>query len=65
MPIISALGRQGPKDREFKASLTHETPILKGGEGDFSQAVAHAFNPSTQESEAGGSLSSRPAWSTE
>jgi hypothetical protein len=27
--------------------------------------VAHAFNPSTWEAEAGGSLSSRPAWSTE
>jgi hypothetical protein len=27
--------------------------------------VAHAFNPSTWESEAGGFLSSRPAWSTE
>jgi hypothetical protein len=27
--------------------------------------VAHAFNPSTREAEAGGSLSSRPAWSTE
>ena len=26
--------------------------------------VAHAFNPSTQEAEAGGFLSSRPAWST-
>jgi hypothetical protein len=26
--------------------------------------VAHAFNPSTWEAEAGGSLSSRPAWST-
>jgi hypothetical protein len=24
----------------------------------------HAFNPSTQEAEAGGFLSSRPAWST-
>jgi hypothetical protein len=31
-----------------------------------SQAVlAHAFNPSTWEAEAGGFLSSRPAWSTE
>jgi hypothetical protein len=27
--------------------------------------VAHAFNPSTSEAEAGGFLSSRPAWSTE
>jgi hypothetical protein len=27
--------------------------------------VAHAFNPSTWEAEAGGSLSSRPAWPTE
>jgi hypothetical protein len=32
----------------------------------FSQTVvAHAFNPSTQEAEAGGSLSLRPAWFTE
>jgi MHC class I antigen len=30
-----------------------------------SQAVVvHAFNPSTWEAEAGGFLSSRPAWST-
>jgi hypothetical protein len=27
--------------------------------------VAHAFNPITQEAEAGGFLSSRPAWSTQ
>jgi hypothetical protein len=26
--------------------------------------VAHTFNPCTQEAEAGGFLSSRPAWST-
>ena len=32
----------------------------------LSQAVvAHSFNLSNQEAEAGGSLSSRPAWSTE
>jgi hypothetical protein len=32
----------------------------------ISQAVvAHAFNPSTREAEAGRFLSSRPAWSTE
>jgi hypothetical protein len=29
-----------------------------------SGVVAHAFNPSTREAEAGGFLSSRPAWST-
>jgi major histocompatibility complex class I len=27
--------------------------------------VAHVFNPSTREAEAGRFLSSRPAWSTE
>jgi predicted amidohydrolase YtcJ len=27
--------------------------------------VVHIFNSSTQDAEAGGSLSSRPAWSTE
>jgi major histocompatibility complex class I len=32
----------------------------------LSRAVlAHTFNPSTWEAEAGGFLSSRPAWSTE
>jgi hypothetical protein len=34
--------------------------------GSWSRAVvAHAFNPSTWEAEAGRSLSLRPAWSTE
>jgi hypothetical protein len=27
--------------------------------------MVHTFNPGTQEAEAGGSLSLRPAWSTE
>jgi hypothetical protein len=34
--------------------------------GNISQVVvAHIFDPSTQEAEAGGFLSSKPAWSTE
>jgi hypothetical protein len=33
--------------------------------GNKSHMVAHTFHPSTQEAEAGGSLSSRSAWSTE
>jgi hypothetical protein len=36
------------------------------GKDKIGQAVlAHAFNPRTWEAEAGGFLSSRPAWSTE
>jgi hypothetical protein len=31
----------------------------------ISQVVAHTFNPSTQETEAGESLSLKPTWSTE
>jgi hypothetical protein len=34
-------------------------------DGGGTGVVAHAFNPSTHEAEAGGFLSSRPAWSTE
>jgi hypothetical protein len=35
-----------------------KSPVVPG-------VVAHAFNPSTWEAEAGGFLSSRPTWSTE
>jgi hypothetical protein len=35
-----------------------ENPLIRPG------VVVHAFNPSTQEAEAGGFLSLRPAWST-
>jgi hypothetical protein len=36
--------------------------VLKNGA--LPGVVAHAFNASTREAEAGGFLSSRPAWST-
>jgi hypothetical protein len=32
---------------------------------DAIRTVTQAFNPSTQEAEAGGALSSKPAWSTD
>ena len=34
------------------------------GDKDWTVVVVYAFNPSTREAEAGGFLSSRPAWST-
>jgi major histocompatibility complex class I len=39
--------------------ISFKIPVVAPG------VVAHAFNPSTREAEAGGFLSSRPAWSTE
>jgi hypothetical protein len=46
-----------PKLPEFLGHIKKE--VKKPG------VVAHTFNPRTQEAEAGGFLSSRPAWSTE
>jgi hypothetical protein len=46
----------------------HEKRLLKPKEPHPEQyapgVVVHAFNPSTQDAEAGGFLSLRPAWST-
>jgi hypothetical protein len=45
----------GMLQRSFRPAIR---PYLKPG------MVVHTFNPSTWEAEAGGFLSSRPAWST-
>jgi hypothetical protein len=42
-----------------------ERPYLKTKNKKKPGMVAHAFNPSTREAEAGGFLSSRSTWSTE
>jgi hypothetical protein len=48
---------------DFKKGINNSLKEIKEKPG----MVAHAFNPSTREAEAeaGGFLSSRPAWSTE
>jgi major histocompatibility complex class I len=39
--------------------------VIEREEKERTGVVAHTFNPSIWEAEAGGFLSSRPAWSTE
>jgi hypothetical protein len=48
-------------ERRVNKKEKYETRIL----GNYQMVVAHAFNPSTQETEAGRSLSLRAVWSTE
>jgi hypothetical protein len=59
--------RQTDRDTDTDTDRdTHIYKISKNEKDTGHQAVvAHAFNPSTWEAEAGGFLSSRPAWSTE
>jgi hypothetical protein len=61
-PLVSTpevLGLQAEDTRHF----LQEKRFLKLNVGRA--VVAHTFNPTTWEAEAGGFLSSRPAWSTE
>jgi hypothetical protein len=66
------MGIQGhPKlPSKLKASLGYLRPYIKNQKKKKKKkkksraVVAHTFNPSTWEAEAGGFLSSRPAWST-
>jgi hypothetical protein len=54
------------KRSESPSKVTHcEMKLLFCFKFIYHAVVAHAFNPSTWEAEAGGFLSSRPAWSTE
>jgi hypothetical protein len=48
------------KECHRQATQTHVQDSRSGW-----AVMAHAFNPTTWEAEAGGFLSSRPAWSTE
>jgi hypothetical protein len=56
---------------KYSTTELHPSPvpvvwIKKDNKKNYSRAVvAPAFDPSTWEAEAGGFLSSRPAWSTE
>ena len=45
--------------RNLKGTFALKSAVLLQG------MVVHAFNPSTWRAEAGGSLNSKPAWSTE
>jgi hypothetical protein len=51
------------KTRMLEEPISSKSNIIKRFQPVLG-VVAHAFNPSTQEAEAGGFLSSRPAWST-
>jgi hypothetical protein len=55
----------GGREREREREREKKKKKKKEEEEEEEGMVAHAFNPSTWEAEAGGFLSSRPAWSTE
>ena len=59
---MDGLRRSVLEDRRLEERGLQQQLLRERGEPDV---VAQAFNPSTQEAEAGGSLSSRSAWSSE
>jgi hypothetical protein len=64
-PVNLALGRLRGH-HEFEACLDQNETLSQNTNKKSQVLVApHAFNPSPWEAEAGGFLSSRPAWSTE
>jgi hypothetical protein len=79
MPKIPAFGNQRQEDYLTNLNQTKTNPTWKkknkkerkrkdkktSDKKKIIGVVAHAFNPSTEEAEAGGFLSSRPAWFTE
>jgi hypothetical protein len=50
--------------KDISQKGTAESPSKHKRQTAEPGVAAHAFNPSTPEAEAGGFLSSRPAWST-
>ena len=58
MPAVSVVKKLSQDDcHKFKASLGYSvSPCLKNKTKQNKKVVAHSFNPSTREAEAGGSL---------
>jgi hypothetical protein len=61
-----AQGWQDKPSLQLNVTLAKAMPTLSLNLGrQAGQWLVYTFNPSTREAEAGGFLSSRPAWSTE
>jgi hypothetical protein len=58
---LGSIGTAGGRSQKLTDQVS---PAVKKETGGWA-VVVHAFNPSIWKAEAGGFLSSRPAWSTE
>jgi hypothetical protein len=66
--LSSILGTHGRELTLMSCSLVCTSTPFHTGNKNYQKGpgvVAHTFNPSTREAEAGGFLSLRPVWSTE